>query len=184
MIFVEKCKDPHSVAILIRAGLERMLDEAERAMIDVISVVSDVMENKQIVAGGGAVEIEVAKGLRNYAITIGGREQLAVEAFADAMEIIPKALIENTGFDPIDVLANLRLAHEEETGKYMGLNVFTGKVENSIENGVIEPIVVKVQAIKSAVEAAGMILRIDDIISSKSSRGGSGGGLPGAHGEE
>ncbi len=187
MIFVEKCKDPHSVAILIRAGLERMVDEAERAMIDALSVVSDVTENNKIVAGGGAVEIEVAKELRRYATKVGGREQLAIEAFADAMEIIPRALTENGGFDPIDVLVELRSAHDKETGKYKGLNVFTGKVENSIDNGVIEPIVVKIQAIKSAAESASMILRIDDVIASKAPKGGPsgpGGGMPGGMGEE
>jgi len=185
MIFVEKCKDPHSVAILIRAGLERMVDEAERAMIDALSVVSDVVENNKIVAGGGAVEIEVAKELRKYANKVGGREQLAVEAFADAMEIIPKALTENAGFDPIDVLVELRSAHDKETGKYMGINVFTGKVENSIDNGVIEPIVVKIQAVKSAAESASMILRIDDVITSKAPKGGPPGGMPGGpEGEE
>ena len=186
MIFVEKCKDPHSVAILIRAGLERMVDEAERAITDALSVVSDVVENSKIVAGGGAVEIEVAKELHKYATKVGGREQLAIEAFADAMEIIPKALTENAGFDPIDVLAELRSAHDKENGKYMGINVFTGKVENSIDNGVIEPIVVKIQAIKSAAESASMILRIDDIITSKAPKGGPGGpgGMPGGMGEE
>jgi chaperonin GroEL (HSP60 family) len=183
MIFVEKCKDPHSVAILIRAGLERMVDEAERAITDALSVVSDVVENNKIVAGGGAVEIEVAKELHKYATKVGGREQLAIEAFADAMEIIPKALTENAGFDPIDVLAELRSAHDKENGKYMGINVFTGKVENSIDNGVIEPIVVKIQAIKSAAESASMILRIDDVITSKAPKGGPG-GMPGGMGEE
>ncbi len=185
MIFVEKCKDPHSVAILIRAGIERMVDEAERAMTDALSVVSDVVENSKIVAGGGAVEIEVAKELRKYANKIGGREQLAIEAFADAMEVIPRALAENAGFDPIDVLVELRSAHDKETGKYMGINVFTGKIENSIDNGVIEPIVVKEQAIKSAAESAAMILRIDDVISSSRPKGGPGGGMPGGpEGEE
>jgi thermosome len=185
MIFVEKCKDPHSVAILIRAGLERMVDEAERAMIDALSVVSDVTENNKIVAGGGAVEIEVAKELRKYANKVGGREQLAIEAFANAMEIIPRALTENAGFDPIDVLVELRSAHDKETGKYKGINVFTGKVENSIDSGVIEPIVVKIQAIKSAAESASMILRIDDVIMSKAPKGGAGGGMPGGpEGEE
>jgi len=186
MIFVEKCKDPHSVAILIRAGLERMVDEAERAITDALSVVSDVVENSKIVAGGGAVEIEVAKELHKYATKVGGREQLAIEAFADAMEIIPKALTENAGFDPIDVLAELRSAHDKENGKYMGINVFSGKVENSIDNGVIEPIVVKIQAIKSAAESASMILRIDDVITSKAPKGGPGGpgGMPGGMGEE
>ena len=187
MIFVEKCKDPHSVAILIRAGLERMVDEAERAMIDALSVVSDVIENNKIVAGGGAVEIEVAKELRKYANKVGGREQLAVEAFADAMEVIPRALAENAGFDPIDVLVDLRSAHDKEDGKNKGINVFTGKVQNSLENGVIEPLIVKEQAIKSAAESASMILRIDDVITSKAPKGGPGGpgGMPGGpEGEE
>jgi len=188
MIFVEKCKDPHSVAILIRAGLERMVDEAERAMIDALSVVSDVIENNKIVAGGGAVEIEVAKELRKYANKVGGREQLAVEAFADAMEVIPRALAENAGFEPIDVLVDLRSAHDKEDGKNIGINVFTGKVQNSLENGVIEPLIVKEQAIKSAAESASMILRIDDVITSKAPRGGPGGpggGMPGGpEGEE
>ena len=185
MIFVEKCKDPHSVAILIRAGLERMVDEAERAMIDSLSVVSDVIENNKIVAGGGAVEIEIAKELRKYATKVGGREQLAVEAFADAVEVIPRALAENAGLEPIDILVELRSAHDKEDGKNKGVNVFTGKVENSFDNGVIEPIVVKEQAIKSAAESAAMILRIDDVITAKAPRGGPGGGMPGGpEGEE
>jgi thermosome len=180
MIFVERCKDPHSVAILIRAGLERMVDEAERAMTDALSVVSDVVENNKIVAGGGAVEIEVAKELRNYATKVGGREQLAIEAFADAIEVIPKTLAENGGLQSIDVLVDLRSAHEKEDGKYMGINVFTGKVQNSLDNGIIEPLVVKEQAIKSAAESASMILRIDDVITAKAPKGGpSGPGGPG-----
>jgi thermosome len=179
MIFVEKCKDPHSVAILIRAGLERMVDEAERAMIDALSVVSDVIENSKIVAGGGAVEIEVAKEMRKYATKVGGREQLAVEAFASAMEIIPRTLTENAGFDPIDVLVELRSVHDKDAGKYMGINVFTGKVQNSLESGIVEPLTVKEQAIKSAAESASMILRIDDVIMSKAPKGGPGGGMPG-----
>jgi thermosome len=185
MIFVEKCKDPHSVAVLIRAGLERMVDEAERAMIDALSVVSDVTENNKIVAGGGAAEIEVARELRRYATKVGGREQLAVEAFADAVEVVPKTLAENAGLEPIDVIVDLRSAHEKEDGKYKGVNVFTGKVENSLESGVIEPLVVKEQAIKSAAESASMILRIDDVITSKAPKGGPGGKMPGGpEGEE
>ena len=179
MIFVEKCKDPHSVAILIRAGLERMVDEAERAMNDALSVVSDVIENSKIIAGGGAVEIEVAKELRKHATKVGGREQLAVEAFASAMEIIPRTLTENAGFDPIDVLVELRSVHDKDAGKYMGINVFTGKVQNSLESGIVEPLTVKEQAIKSAAESASMILRIDDVIMSKAPKGGPGGGMPG-----
>ena len=166
MVFVEKCKDPRSVAIIIRAGLERMVDEAERAMTDALSVVSDVVETNKVVAGGGAVEVEVAKELRDYATSVGGREQLAIEAFADAMEVIPKALAENAGLEPIDILVELRSAHEKAEGKYKGVNVFTGKIENMREKGVIEPVVVKEQAIKSATESAAMILRIDDVIAS------------------
>jgi thermosome len=184
MIFVEKCKDPHSVAILIRAGLERMVDEAERAMTDALSVVSDVVENSKIVAGGGAVEIEVARELRRYATKVGGREQLAIEAFADGVEVIPRTLAENAGLEPIDVLVELRSAHEKEGGKYIGVNVFTGKVQNSIDNGVIEPAIVKEQALKSAAESAAMILRIDDVISSSKPKGGPPGGPGGMPGEE
>jgi thermosome len=180
MIFVEKCKDPHSVAVLIRAGLERMVDEAERAMTDSLSVVSDVIENSKIVAGGGAVEVEVAKELRKYATKVGGREQLAVEAFADAVEIIPRTLAENAGLEPIDIIVELRSAHEKKDGKYKGVNVFTGKLQNSLEKGVIEPAVVKEQAIKSAAESAAMILRIDDVIAAtKPKAGGPSGGMPG-----
>ena len=188
MIFVEKCKDPHSVAILIRAGLERMVDEAERAITDSLSVVSDVIENNKIVPGGGAVEIEVAKELRKYATKVGGREQLAVEAFADAMEVIPRTLAENAGLQPIDILVELRSKHDAAEGKNIGINVFTGKLQNSVEEGVIEPLVVKEQAIKSAAESAAMILRIDDVITAKSPKGGPGGpggGMPGGpEGEE
>jgi thermosome len=166
MIFVEKCKDPRSVAILIRAGLERMVDEAERAMTDALSVVSDVIENNKIVPGGGAVEVEVAKELRDYATKVGGREQLAIEAFADSTEIIPKTLAENAGLEPIDILVELRSAHEKKDGLPMGVDVFKGKVENMQENGVVEPVIVKEQAVKSAAESAAMILRIDDVIAS------------------
>ena len=178
MIFVEKCKDPHSVAVLIRAGLERMVDEAERAMIDSLSVVSDVVENNKIVAGGGAVEIQVAKELRKYATNVGGREQLAIEAFAEAVEIIPKTLAENAGLDSIDIIVELRSAHEKTKGQYKGVNVFDGKVQDSVKNGVIEPAVVKEQAIKSAAESAAMILRIDDVIAATKPKEGPGGGAP------
>ncbi len=164
MIFVEKCKDPRSVAVLIRAGLERMVDEAERAMNDALSVVSDVIETNKIVPGGGAVEVELAKELRKYATKVGGREQLAIEAFAEAVEIVPKTLAENAGLESIDIIVELRSAHEKTDGKPMGINVFQGKVNNMLENGVLEPLVVKEQAAKSAAESASMILRIDDVI--------------------
>jgi len=175
MIFVEKCKDPRSVAILIRAGLERMVDEAERAMTDALSVVSDTMENGKIVAGGGATEVEIAKGLRNYATKVGGREQLAVEAFAEAVETIPKTLAENAGLEPLDIIVDLRAAHDKSEGQYKGINVFTGRIENMREKGVLEPSIVKEQAIKSAAESAAMILRIDDIIASTKPKEGPGG---------
>ena len=186
MIFVEKCKDPHSVAILIRAGLERMVDEAERVITDALSVISDVTENNKIVAGGGAIEIEIAKELRDYSTKVGGRQQLAVEAFADAVEVIPRTLAENGGLEPIDILIALRQVHDKEDGKYIGINVFTGRLQNSIENGVIEPVVVKEQAFMSAAESAAMILRVDDVITAKSPKGGPGGpsGMAGGMGEE
>ncbi len=164
MIFVENCKNPMSVAILIRAGLERMVDEAERAMNDALSVISDVIEYNKVVAGGGAIESEIAKHLRDYAPKVGGREQLAIEAFAEAIEVVPKTLAENAGLDPIDILVGLRAAHEKRNGHLMGVNVFTGKIIDMYENGVIEPASVKEQAVKSAAEAASMILRIDDVI--------------------
>jgi chaperonin GroEL (HSP60 family) len=185
MIFVEKCKDPHSVAVLIRAGLERMVDEAERAMTDALSVVSDVIENNKIVAGGGAVEVQVAKELRDYATKVGGREQLAIEAFAESIEIIPRTLAENAGLEPIDIIVELRAAHEKKDGQYMGVNVFRGKVENMLENGVVEPLVVKEQAVKSAEESTSMVLRIDDVIAATKPKEGGGPKPPtGEEGEE
>ncbi len=181
MVFVEKCKDPRSVAVLIRAGLERMVDEAERAMNDALSVVADVTEHNRIVAGGGAVEAAIAKDLRDYATKVGGREQLAVEAFADSMEIIPKALAENAGLEPIDILVALRSAHEKPKGQLMGVDVFSGKIVDMQKSGVIEPVSVKEQAIKSATEVASMILRIDDVIAATKPKEG---GMPGGPGGE
>lgn len=179
MIFVEKCKEPRSVAILIRAGLERMVDEADRAMNDALSVVADVVEENKIVAGGGATEAEVAKVLRGFATKVGGREQLAIEAFADSLEIVPKTLAENAGLESIDILVGLRAAHEKKNGHLMGVDVFQGKIVNSYENGVVEPLKVKEQAMKSAGEVAAMILRIDDVIAAtKPKEGAPPGGMP------
>ena len=186
LIFVEECKNPRSVAILLRAGLDRMLDEAERALHDALSVIADVIEHNKIVAGGGAVESEIARGLRNYAKKIGGREQLAIEAFADSVEIVPKTLAENAGLEPIDILVALRSAHEKTKGYLMGVDVFTGKIVDMQGKGVIEPSRVKEQAVKSATEAASMIIRIDDVIAStkpKEDKYGPGAG-PGADMEE
>ena len=164
MVFVEGCKDPKSVSLLIRAGLERMVDEAERAMKDALSVVADVVKKNKIVAGGGAIEAEIAKELRRYATKVGGREQMAISAFADAVEVIPKVLSDNAGLASIDVLVNLRAAHEKPKGQFMGVDVFSGKIVDMYEEGVLEPLSVKEHAVKSAAEAASMILRIDDIV--------------------
>ena len=179
MIFVEKCKEPRSVAILLRAGLERMVDEADRAMNDALSVVADVVKDNKIVAGGGATEAEIAKVLRGFATKVGGREQLAIEAFADSLEIVPKTLAENAGLESIDILVGLRAAHEKKNGHLMGVDVFKGKIVNSYESGVVEPLKVKEQAMKSAGEVASMILRIDDVIAStKPKEGAPPGGMP------
>jgi len=178
MVFVENCKSPRSVALLIRAGLERMVDEAERAMNDALSVVADVVEHNKIVAGGGAVESEIARGLRDYATKVGGREQLAIEAFADSIEIVPKTLAENAGLEPIDILVALRSAHDKPKGHLMGVNVFTGKIADMHGKGVIEPLRVKEQAVKSATEVASMILRIDDVIAATKPKEGKAPGMP------
>jgi chaperonin GroEL (HSP60 family) len=174
MVFVEQCKHPRSVAILIRAGLERMVDEAERAMNDALSVVSDVIEYSKVVPGGGAVESELARKLRAYATEVGGREQLAIEAFAESLEVVPKTLAENAGLEPLDILVSLRSAHEKARGEAKGVNVMAGKVMDMYGEGVIEPLAVKQQAIKSAAEAASMILRIDDVIAATKPKEGKG----------
>jgi thermosome len=177
MIFVEECKDPQAVAIFIRAGLERMLDEAERALNDALYVVSDVAEVPKMVAGGGSVEMEMAKAVREYAAQVGGREQLAIEAFADALEIIPRTLAENAGLDILDTMVAMKTAHAKD-GKYMGVNVFDEGVIDMLAEGVVEPKVVKEQAIKSGIEVASMILRIDDVLAAKSGGPGAGAGGP------
>ncbi|MEM0458405.1 MAG: thermosome subunit beta [Thermofilaceae archaeon] len=164
MVFVEGCPNPKAVSILVRGGLERAVDEAERNLVDALSVVSDVIEEPYILPGGGAPEAELAKELRIYASKVGGREQLAIEAFANALESIPRTLAENSGLDPIDILAELRAAHEKPDGWKYGVDVFEGKVADMWSLGVVEPLSVKLQAIKAATEAAIMILRIDDII--------------------
>jgi thermosome len=164
MVFVRDCKNPKSVSILIRGGTEHVVDEVERAMEDALGAVVSALEVGRVVAGGGAPEEAVARGLKEFAQSYSGREQLAIQAFADAMEIIPRTLAENAGLDPIDILVELRSAHED--GKQRsGVNVYTGKIVDMKALGVIEPLKIKTQAIKSAAEAAEMILRIDDIIS-------------------
>jgi thermosome len=172
MTFVRDCKNPKAVSILIRGGTEHVVDEVERAMEDALGAVTSALEVGKIVAGGGAPEEAVARGLRDFAQNYSGREQLAILAFADAMEVIPRTLAENAGLDPIDILVELRSAHEK--GKIThGVDVYTGKSVDMRAQGVIEPLKIKTQAIKSASEAAEMILRIDDIISAgKLEKGG------------
>ncbi len=164
MVFIEGCKDPRSVSVLIRAGLERLVDEAERALKDALSVLIDVVQKPKVVIGGGAIEAELSKRLRDYASKVGGREQLAIEAFADTLETIPKTLAENAGLDPIDIMVALRSAHDKKTGVAEGVDVFKGGVKDMRKQGVVEPVRVKEQGIRSAAEAASMILRIDDVI--------------------
>ena len=180
MIFVEECKDPAAVSIFVRAGLERMIDEAERSLNDALYVISDVAELPKMVPGGGAIEMEVAKEVRSYARKVGGREQLAIEAFADALEVIPKTLAENAGLDTLDTMVAMKAAHEKKDGLSMGVNVFEGGVADMMKDGVVEPLVVKLQAIKSGIEVTSMILRIDDVVAAKSSGGPGGpqGGMP------
>ena len=186
MTFVEDCKNPKSVSIILRGGTEHVVDELDRAMEDALRVVGVAVQDKLLVAGGGAPEVELALRLRAYASTVGGREQLAIEAFANAMEVIPKTLAENAGLDQIDSLVSLRSQHEKGV-KSAGLDMDTGKPVDMLKLGVVEPLRVKTQAINSAAEAAIMILRIDDVIASKSGGpGGMGGagGMPGGMGGE
>ncbi len=164
MVFIEGCKNPKAVSILIRAGLERLVDEAERTLIDGLWVIVDTVRNNKIVAGGGSIEEELSRRLHDFAAKVGGREQLAIERFADSLEVIPTTLAENAGLDPIDILVALRSAHEKKDGVWMGVNVFNGEITDMMKEGVIEPLSVKEQALKSAIEVTSMILRIDDVI--------------------
>ena len=175
MTFVEGSKNPKTVTILVRGGSERLVDEAERAIHDALCVVRDVVLDPRVVGGGGAPEAEVARRLREHAQKLSGKEQLAVIAFGEALETLPTALAENAGLDPIDILVQLRVAHEKGQ-LWAGVDVNESKVADLKERGILEPIGVKIQVIKSASEAAGMILKIDDVIAAaKSSPGGQGG---------
>jgi len=184
MTYVEGCKNPKSVTLLIRGGTQRMTAEAERSIHDALSVVKDLLEEPKIVAGGSAPEMEVSSVLKKYAQTLPGREQLAVQIFAEALESIAVTLAENAGLDPVDIISQLRAQHEK--GKtWAGINVFEGKVEDMIKLNVYEPLAVKKQIIKSANEAASMILKIDDVIATakmKTPPMPPGGGMPGGMG--
>lgn len=163
MTFVEGCKNPRSVTILIRGGTERIVDEAERSIHDALCVVKDILEEPKVLAGGGAPELEAARVLKKHAESFPGKEQLAIKSFAEALEVIPTTLTENAGLDPIDILSELRARHEKGE-VWAGIEVIEGKVEDMSKVGVFEPLSVKKQVIKSATEAATMILKIDDII--------------------
>jgi thermosome len=184
MTFIEGCKHPKAVTILIRGGTQRIIDEAERSIHDALCVVRDLIEEPKLVAGGGAPELEVSRALRKYAETLPGREQLAVRAFAEAFEAIPSTLTENAGLDPIDILSDLRSRHEKgET--WAGIEVISGKIQDMSKAGVFEPLAVKKQIVKSATEASTMLLKIDDVIAAGKMRtpptppGGGPGGMPG-----
>ncbi|RLG91880.1 thermosome subunit [Candidatus Bathyarchaeota archaeon] len=167
LVYIRECKNPKAVTIVVRGGTEHVVDEAERSLHDALCVVRNAIEDGKIVAGGGAPEAEVAKHLRDYAVQVGGREQLAIEAFADAVETIPLTLAENAGLDPIDIMVELRAKHENTASPYYGVDVSAGKVRDMMELKVLEPLRVKQQVIKSATEAACMILKIDDVIAAK-----------------
>ncbi|MBU2561974.1 MAG: TCP-1/cpn60 chaperonin family protein [Nanoarchaeota archaeon] len=180
MTFVRECRNPKSVTVLVKGGTEHVIDEVKRAMDDAIGDVAAALSNGRIVAGAASVEVELARELRRFADSLSGREQLAVRAFAEAIEVIPRTLAENAGLDPIDVLTELKSAHDKKR-KWAGINVFTGKVMDAWQAGVLEPLKIKTQAISSASEVAIMILRIDDVIAGGPGEGGRGmppGGMP------
>ncbi|OVE74569.1 thermosome subunit [archaeon D22] len=162
-ILIKECTEAKSVTILVRGSTEHVIDEVKRALDDSIGVVANILKSKAAVAGAAAPEIELSLGLKEYADTLSGREQLAVEAFAKALEVIPATLAENAGLDPINVVAELKASHKQNKPT-SGINVFTGNVMDAWEEGVIEPLKIKTQAVNSASEVAIMILRIDDVI--------------------
>jgi archaeal chaperonin len=177
MTFVTDCKNPKAVSILIRGTTDHIVDELERGLHDALSVVKVALEDGKMTAGGGSAAIAISMALRDYAPSIGGREQMAIEAFANAIEIVPKTLSENAGLDPIDMMLAIRSEHKKGN-KYAGINVLGGKVDDMLKNRVIEPLRVSLQEIEASSEAATMILRIDDVIASKGGGGGAPGGMP------
>jgi len=185
LTFIMDCKNPKAVSILIRGSTEHVVDELERGIHDALSVVKAALEDGKITAGGGAAATAVAMALRDFAPSIGGREQMAVEAFANAVEVIPKTLSENAGLDPIDMLLEIRREHKKGN-KYAGIDVLGGKVTDMMKHNVIEPLLIHIHEIQAAQEAATMILRIDDVIAAKetlSPPGGLGGMPPGGMGD-
>jgi chaperonin GroEL (HSP60 family) len=183
LIFVEKCVNPKAITVLLRGGTKHVVEDSERSMHDAVSVAAAVIEDPRILVGGGAAEMEIARRLAEYADSVGGREQLAIKAFAEAMEIIPRSLAENAGLDPVDMIVKLRTEHGKGKTAF-GLDVFEGAVVDMYKKGVLEPRKVKEQVIKSSSEAAVMILRIDDIIAASELGGGGPRGPPGGGGED
>ena len=173
-VFIEGCRNPQSVTMLIRGGTQRVVDEVDRSIHDALMVVKDVIERPAIVAGGGAPEALLAAFLKDWSNRFDGRQQLAIKKYAEALEVIPLTIAENAGMDPIDTMVTLR-AKQSEGKKWTGINAKEGKVSDMLSQNIVEPVVVKEQIIKSATEAASMILRIDDVIAIS---GGSGGGMP------
>ena len=181
MTFITGCKNPKAVSILIRGSTEHVVDELERGLHDALFVVKVALEDGKMTAGGGSTAISVSMALRDYAPSVGGREQMAIEAYANAIEIVPKTLAENAGLDPIDMMIEMRRTHKKGN-KYAGINVFDGNVSDMLKNNVIEPLRVSVQEVQASTEAANMILRIDDVIASKSGGGAPPGMPPGGMG--
>ena len=173
-VFVEGCRNPQSVTLLIRGGTQRVVDEVDRSIHDALMVVKDVIERPAIVAGGGAPEALLAAFLKDWSESFDGRQQLAIKKFAEALEIIPLTIAENAGMDPIDTMVTLR-AKQSEGKKWSGINAKDGKVSDMLSLNIVEPVVVKEQIIKAATEAASMILRIDDVIAISGAPGGAGG---------
>lgn len=183
-LFYVEGEDAHGVTLLLRGSTDHVVDELERGVNDALDVVAQTVSDGRVLAGGGAIEVELASRLRDYADSVSGREQLAVEAFADSLELVPRVLAGNAGLDSIDTLVDLRAAHEDGDVK-AGLNVFSGDVEDTFEAGVVEPAHAKEQAVTSASEAANLVLKIDDIISAgdlSTDKGDDEGGAPGAGG--
>ena len=166
LTFIMDCKNPKAVSILIRGGTEHVIDELERGLHDALYVVKVALEDGKMTIGGGAAAVELSMSLRDYAPTIGGREQMAIEAFAHALEVVPRTLSENAGLDPINMMIEMRRLHKKGN-KYAGINVHNGKVEDMLKNNVIEPLRLGLHEIRTATEAATMILRIDDVIAAK-----------------
>ena len=177
MTFITGCKNPKAVSILIRGSTEHVVDELERGLHDALFVVKVALEDGKMTAGGGAAATSVSMVLRDYAPSVGGREQMAIEAFANAMEVVPKTLAENAGLDPIDMMIEMRRTHKKGN-KYAGIDVNNGKVSDMLKNNVVEPLRVSVQEVQASTEAATLILRIDDVIASKSGGGGAPPGMP------